>query len=124
MSERYLRERGKAIWASFGASSLPAGQQALVHEACRLADGLDNLDAILGSRQKEWAKIETDDGGEVTLVVDGLLSERRQHVIAFSQVMERIRAAGLKEGTPKTTGKGEGREARVFDLITGGSETA
>jgi hypothetical protein len=84
---------------------------------------LDNLDAILGSRQKEWAKIETDEGGEVVLVVDGLLSERRQQQLAFTTVMDKIRAAGLKEEAPKAGG-GEGREANVLRLIAGGSETA
>lgn len=114
-SERFLRERGKEIWAAFSADALPAGSRALVHEACRLADTLDRLDAILGGRQKEWIKVEVDALGEVTLVVDALLGERRQQALAFKMVMQEIRTAGIQEtGTQEK--KPEGRTGIVDEL--------
>lgn len=92
----YLKERGQAIWTSFDADRLPAGEQSLVHELARLADALDKLDMILGARASDWAKIVIDDVGEITLEVNGLLGERRQHAIAFKTLFSEIRSAGIK----------------------------
>jgi hypothetical protein len=92
----YLKTRGLAIWRSYQAGSLPAGEQALIHELARLADALDKLDMILGARASDWAKIVIDEVGEVTLEVNGLLGERRQHAIAFKTLFAEIRAAGIK----------------------------
>jgi len=113
--ERFLRERGKEIWAAFGADALSAGSRALVHEACRLADTLDRLDAILGGRQKEWCKVELNDLGEITLSVDPLLSERRQQALAFKMIMQEIRTAGIQE-TGGQQVKPDGRVGIVDEL--------
>lgn len=96
-ADEYLKERGRAMWTSFGGPGLPPGKAALLLEACRMADGLDKLDAILGGRKREWVKILPDDMGEVTLIVDGLLTERRQQQVAFAQLVDKMRAAGLEE---------------------------
>lgn len=93
----YLRARGRAIWDAYDADKLQAGSRALIHELGRLADALDKLDMILGGHEREWAKIVQDDLGEITLEVDALLSERRQHAVAFKTLYAEIRTAGLRE---------------------------
>lgn len=114
-----LRVRGKAIWLSFGADALPAGHRALVHEACRLADTLDKLDGLLGQREDAWLKILLDDLGEVTLVIDTLLSERRSQALAFKQIMTEIRMAGLKQtggGPVAVDNETQGRDGLIRGL--------
>ncbi len=115
---RYLKERGKAIWRSYGAGSLPAGPQALVHEYARLADALDKLDTILGARATDWARIVLDEIGEVTLEVNGLLGERRQHAMALRTLHAEIRAAGIQPiDQKKDRDETEGRGGIVLSLI-------
>ncbi len=116
---KYLRERGRAIWDAFAADGLPAAHQAMIHEAGRLADALDKLDAILGGRQDDWVKIMIDDMGEVTLEVDGLLGERRLYAMAFKTMMQEIRQAGLTQtpiDKPKTGEDEEDRGAIILNL--------
>lgn len=114
-----LKQRGREIWAAFNASSLPAGNRALVHEACRLADTLDKLDAILSQRADEWARIVVDDMGDVTLVVDSLLGERRQQALALKQLMGEIRTAGLKQtGGRPVEQEPEGRGGLIIDITS------
>jgi hypothetical protein len=115
--ERFLKERGKAIWAAYGADELPEGSKAMVHELCRLADSLDKLDMILGARATEWAKIVDGIEGEVTLEVNGLLGERRQHALAFKVLYNELRAAGIKEATGNEAKETEGRGGLILSLV-------
>lgn len=102
----YLKERGRAIWEAYDADGLAAANKAMVHELCRMADALDKLDAILGARASEWVVIAEDIQGELTLEVNAVLNERRQHALAFTTMLREIRAAGIeqaaKDSKPKT----------------------
>lgn len=106
---QYLKDRGKAIWDAYDADSLPEGTKAMVHEFCRLADALDKLDMLLAVNKDTWAKIVEDVAGEVTLEVNGLLGERRQHALAFKVLYAELRSAGVKE----TGGEAEKVDGRV-----------
>jgi len=68
--------------------------RSLAHEAGRLLDRLDRLDAILSGRVDVWAQIVVGEAGETTLVVDKLLDQARQHAIAYRQLVAELRAAG------------------------------
>lgn len=105
---RFLKERGKAIWAAFEADDLPAGTQAMVHELARLADALDKLDAILAGRRTEWIKLIDFGDGELTLEVNGILGERRQNALAFTTMYRELRSAGVKETMGEKTNQGDG----------------
>lgn len=108
----YLKERGRAIWEAYDADALAAANKAMVHELCRMADALDKLDAILGARADEWVVIAEDLQGEVTLEVNAVLNERRQHALAFTTMLREIRAAGIEQAArdpkakPKTNTRG------------------
>ena len=115
--DRFLKERGKAIWAAYGADDLPEGSKAMVLEFCRLADALDKLDLILGANKTEWAKIVVDDLGEVTLEVNALMGERRQHALAFKVLYAEMRAAGLKETGGNEKSETEGRGGLILSLV-------
>ena len=115
-AERFLKDRGKAIWATYGADDLPDGSKAMVLEFARLADALDKLDAILNAHKTEWAKIVVDDIGEVTLEVNALMGERRQHALAFKVLYAELRAAGVKEDSGKQT-QNEGRGGLILSLV-------
>jgi hypothetical protein len=112
-----LQQRGQAIWAAYGADSLPASLSALVEETARTADRLDKLDALLAGRRDDWAFILTDDMGGVSLVIDKLLGEARQQQMAFKQLLMELRQAGLKpEMTKKTEDQPQGRGGIVDEL--------
>jgi ribosome recycling factor len=66
----------------------------LIEEACRLVDRLDRLDAIVNGAERSWLKLEyADDGVEVTVVVDKVLTEARQQQIALKQIVAELRQA-------------------------------
>lgn len=94
-----LGERGRKVWAAITATHEldPAGR-VLAEEACRIADRLESLDAILRGDVDTWAVI-TDEytaGGKrtVKVVLDDALGEARQQALAFRALM-----ATLKLGT-------------------------
>lgn len=88
----------------------------MVHEMARLADGLDRLDMILGARASDWAKIILDEVGEVTLEVNPLLGERRQNALAFKQLYQELRTAGIKENGGAQE-EAEGRGGLILTLV-------
>lgn len=113
-----LGERGAAIWTAYGAEGLPAGNQALVLEIARTADGLDKLNALLVGCRDEWAKVEFDDMGEVILEVTPLLSERRQQQMAFKQLLGEARQLGLKQtGGTELEEEPAGRSGLILSLV-------
>lgn len=82
------------MWDEEGGETLAGTRRAVLEEACRLVDRLDRLDAILNGRDRAWLALELDDAGEVTLVVDKLLSEARQQQLALKQLAAELRAGG------------------------------
>lgn len=91
-----LGKHGQAIWDAYEASSLDAGSQGLIRELARCADTLDRLDDLACGRREVWASITFDDMGEVHLSIDKILDVRRNHQLAFKQLIAEVRAAGIK----------------------------
>lgn len=97
-----LAQRGRRLWDDMKGAELPAGRRELLEEACRLVDRLDQLDAALRGRAPwlEFRLGELSDVIEVTVVVDGALSEARQQQLALKQVLAELRAAAPKVEAP------------------------
>lgn len=121
---RYLRVRGRRLWAELTVDNPGPAEVVLIEEACRLADRLDKLDAILGGRDKAWITLaSSDDGAVAEVVVDKALSEARQQQIALKQLLAELRASRAasaprtpsKVPAPATSG-GSGAPDGVADL--------
>ena len=60
----------------------------LLEEACRIADRLDRLDAVLAGEADVWARLvhrtRTD---SYELVIDSAMGEARQHALALKQLL-------------------------------------
>jgi hypothetical protein len=74
----------------------------LAEEACRIADRLDRLEALIAGDDREWARIEftvRGDRKEVRLVFDDALAEARQQANALRQIVTTLRVgvAGEKK---------------------------
>lgn len=104
-----LGETGKLIWAAYGADKLDAGSQALVRELARCADTLDRLDGLAIGRHDSWVVLAFDDLGEITLTVDKVLDQRRNHQLALKTLFAEVRQAGIKP-VPVTGGKQQDEE--------------
>jgi hypothetical protein len=122
---RYLRARGRRLWAELTADNPGPADVVLIEEACRLADRLDKLDAILGGRDKAWITLEIPEGGVTAeVIVDKVLSEARQQQIALKQLLGELRqsrastpAKPLRPPQAATSG-GTGAHSGVADLTT------
>ena len=89
----------------------------LLEEACRMADRLDRLDAILDGRA-DWLGFEVnDDGSEITVTVDKVLAESRQLQTALKGVVAELRAAKPKASAPPAK-KEEGGIGELISLVT------
>lgn len=86
-----LQARGAALWDDLAAHcDLDGGGYHLALEACRIADRLDRLDAILNNDRRAWAHIRTiATGGKPTykLVITGALAEARQQALVLRQIV-------------------------------------
>lgn len=86
-----LQARGVALWGDLAAHcDLDGGGYALALEACRIADRLEKLDAILNNDRRAWAHIRTVIGaGRPTykLVITGALAEARQQALVLRQIV-------------------------------------
>jgi hypothetical protein len=82
----------------------PADQLALLLQACRLADRLDQLDMLARGDAASWARIVERDvmrDGDLELVIDKALSEERQQALALKQLLAELRTArGAAPGKP------------------------
>lgn len=121
-----LGERGARLWremTSQVAAPLGPAQLVLLEEACRMADRLDRLNGVLCSREEEtWLRFDVrEDGTEVRVVIDGVLSEARQQATALrGLVAELARTAGrVPKPLPGPNGSaGTGAQSGVADLTT------
>lgn len=91
-----LGKHGQAIWDTYKGETLDAGSQALIRELARLTDALDELDDLASGRKERWAVAIPNDLGEVTLVVDKILDQRRNHALALKAIYAEARSAGLR----------------------------
>lgn len=93
-----LGERGAALWQSMATNDVP--RNALVLEAARLADRLDELDNIIQGKgvlnlmQFRLHLNEIDEDGDRNINVEvkfaAPLAEARQQAIAFSTILSKL----------------------------------
>lgn len=86
--------RGGRLWSEMNEGrGLSPVHRVLLEEACRVADRLDKLDAMLRDG-RDWLNFElSDDGTEVRVTIDRLLAEARQQETAFKGMVAEIRQA-------------------------------
>lgn len=103
-----LAVRGRQLWTDLIAEGPPGpAHRILIEEVCRIADRLDRLDRLLGdSEDQAWMRLQvSEDGAEVTVVVDRVLSEARQQAVALKQLVAELRQA-TAGGKPAAKGGG------------------
>lgn len=100
-----LRTRGRRMWDQIVADTDPIEVVVLVEEICRLADRLDRLDAIVNGRDRAWLTLEIDDAGDVTVIVDKVLTEARQQQTTLKALLSELRQA--RAGRTQPQGKQE-----------------
>ncbi|MEV0726016.1 hypothetical protein AB0I37_24960 [Micromonospora purpureochromogenes] len=101
---RDAESRGARIWREEGGAALTGARRALLEEACRLADRLDRLDAILAGDRGEWMRFQvSEDGADVTVTLDKALAEARQQAVALKQLVGELRQGGAVD-KPATGG--------------------
>lgn len=85
--------RGQKLWDELTAGGEPEpARRVLVQEACRIADRLDELDAFLKGTSDAWLRFSvSDDGTEVTVIVDKALSEARQQQMTLRAIVSELR---------------------------------
>jgi len=90
-----LGDRGERLWREMtAAAALTPAHMVLLEEACRLADRLDWLNAIL----LRWASpgnTDDEEGGASSGDISGFLAESRQQATALRGLVAEIRQ-GLK----------------------------
>lgn len=88
--------RGQRLWAAYCERLVgDEGGLALLQEACRTADRLDRLDALLTGEADCWARLTHDVRTEsYELHIDAALSEARQQGAALTRLLQ---ALPLKE---------------------------
>lgn len=77
---------------------------ALLEEACRIADRLDRLDALLRGKAEAWATVVYDlPSGTFVLRIDSLLIEARQQANVLRQILASL---PMKEAASDDDGDG------------------
>jgi hypothetical protein len=98
-----LGPRGRRLWREMAGDKLDASKRVLLEEACRIADRLDKLDALLLGDVDAWFRFTADDSGaEVTVTVDKALSEARHQAVALKQIVSELRQGAAAK--PETGG--------------------
>jgi hypothetical protein len=89
-----LSARGRRLWADLNdMAELDATQRILAEEACRMADRLEKLDALLRGDAEEWVRIREPrvDGDPMVIVIDSALAEARQQANVMKQLLAALR---------------------------------
>lgn len=93
---RTLGKRGKALWGDVTAlHDLSPEQHVTLHEACRTADRLDQLDGVIRGKGVEGLlhlrrMIDSEDG-EIVLKVDAVLSQAAAQQTVLKQLLAALR---------------------------------
>ncbi|MDG4796200.1 hypothetical protein [Micromonospora sp. WMMD1082] len=107
------------MWDQLVTDADPIEVVVLAEEICRLADRLDRLDAIVNGRDRAWLTLEApDDGTEMTVVVDKVLTEARQQQTTFKALLAELRAMRGASKAP-----GGGRAPKEVGGVGGGGIT-
>lgn len=119
--------RGTRLWAALVRSGDDEARRVLAAEACRLADRLDRLDALLTGDIEVWTSLRLPRGDEdrpVVLVVDAAMAEARQATLALATVLAKLGAKSAAgepaEGDPADD-LARRREQRRREAGTAGS---
>lgn len=82
---------GARLRAALTKDDDPADMTALVEEAARTKDRLDQLDAILRGDTDMWAQLTEGRSGTLEIRVDSVMQEARQLTTVFRQTLAEIR---------------------------------
>lgn len=95
-----LAAKGRRLWRELcDLNEFDPAERVLLEEACRIADRLDRLDALLSGEGDAWLRLRVnDDGTEVRVVMDGALSEARQQANVLKQIVAALRLPDEKTG--------------------------
>lgn len=76
-----LGRRGARLWKALGLTvDLTGGRLEIALEACRCADRLDRLDALITGDERAWAELRDAEGKtRAVLVIDNALSHSRMN---------------------------------------------
>lgn len=85
--------RGRRLWQDMSGDSLSGGRRVLLEEACRIADRLDRLDALLAGSAEDWMSLVETKGNpdRQEIVIDRPLAEARQQATALKQLIAELR---------------------------------
>jgi hypothetical protein len=88
----HLSARGRALWNALHRDvRRDAATDALVLEACRIADRLDRLDAMLRGSEDEWLRFQLpSEDAEIVLTVNPVLAECRQQATALQRLLDKL----------------------------------
>lgn len=106
---RELRKAGSKLWVSL-VDGLDDPHRLLLLEACRIADRLDALNALISGTAGSWLKaIERKGSGVIVVQVEGALGEARLQANALRQLMVTLLpaygAAPERGNVPEPPGK-------------------
>lgn len=93
-----LRAGGKALWSAMVADEMPENLVALLTEACRARDRLDQLDRVLTGDVDTWCDIATDYLGEpIRLNISPVLANANQTAGVLKGLLDKIPAPAVKQ---------------------------
>lgn len=101
-----LGERGSGLWLALHAGGkFDAAGEALVVEACRLADRLDQLDDVISGKGvlqllRFRSLFDSDDERHLVMTVDGVLGEARQQANTLRQIVATLGLGRVAEIEP------------------------
>ncbi len=106
-----LAAKGRRLWRELcEANEFGPEERVLLEEACRIADRLDRLDALISGDEDAWLRFRVnDDGTQVKVVIDSALSEARQQANVLKQIIAALRLPDEQSGKrPQQRGGGRG----------------
>ena len=90
---------GRALWKKIADEhELDVAQEVQLEEACRAKDRLDKLDAILRGDVDTWATLVMDDGGEVEVKINAVLSQANATANLMKQLLAALRLPDVTTG--------------------------
>lgn len=127
-----LGTKGTKLWRELNKDhTFGPAELVLVEEACRMADRLDRLNALLVGDDDAWMRIRSlnDDGSIIAVVVNDALSEARQQANVLKQIIAALRipdvATGAKpqhrgaaRGAYSSTGKAVAKKAAGGGVVS------
>ena len=97
-----LGARGRRLWAAYADRVDGVRGEVLLEEACRIADRLDGLHALLSGTAEDWIDVVEQKGKPDALEVriDAVLSEARQQEGILHRVLTTLPLRESDDGDP------------------------